>query len=477
MRGQLYPGDMKWWDTQRLRSKNPNNRLAVIVKLADTPTDESVQLLHSVLNDTHGAIRKAAVRALGKIRARESIPHLVQALQDAIGEIREEAVIALREIGDPETANHLIILLEDRHPGVRSHAAKTLERFRWQPRNDQERILHDTALGRFVSASDMGLSMLGIVTKTLADGTPTAKLAALDALGKIGGEEVVPTLLGALRDAESSVRVAALEALRGINDPRALQPVTAALNHQDATVRAAAVHALLPYGAEAFPALKRCLTDRNWAVRKAAVETLGRTMDARVAESLIPLLQDPDHDVREVNCEALGRLKSRAAITPLVLVLTDSQTAVRQFAAAALRDIDSGWETLPEAHAALPRLKESLKDRDYWVRQSARDTIRRIEAAEPCGAAMNPPDEKLNAAMQVLVALLRNPQPDLRLAAAEALGRLENREIAGFLSAALPDEDKWVTQALENSLRHCGAPAENNLEDLACRLAAAAQAA
>src|SRR5205085_5318627 len=71
------------------------------------------------------------------------------------------------------------------------------------------------------------------------------------------------SLLAALRDPECSVRVAALDALRGISDPRAVQPVISALNHQEATVRAAAVHALLPYGAEVFPALKRCLTERD----------------------------------------------------------------------------------------------------------------------------------------------------------------------------------------------------------------------
>src|SRR3954451_6384712 len=184
---------MKWWDTQRLKSKNPSNRLAVVMKLAEAPPDEALHLLLSVICDPHPAIRKAAVRALGKIRIREAVPHLVQALQDGIAEVREEAVMALRDMGDAEAADHHVILLEDRHPGVRSHAAKALERFRWQPRNDQERILHETALGRFVSASDMGLSMLGIVSKTLADGTATAKLAALDALAKIGGEEVVPT--------------------------------------------------------------------------------------------------------------------------------------------------------------------------------------------------------------------------------------------------------------------------------------------
>lgn len=421
-------------------------------------------MLLSVFNDEDVSVRKAAIRALGKMQSREAIRPLLQALRDNLGEIREEAVVALREIGDSETADYIVCLLDDRNPGVRSQAAKTLDRMRWQPSNDHERILRDAAIGRFVSASDMGPNALRIVTKTLTDGTSTDKLSAVDALGKIGGEEVIPTLLSALRDAECNVRVAVLEVLKDICDPRVLQPVINCLKHQEASVRAAAVRALLPYGAQAIPALQRCLTDRHWSVRMAVVETLGRTKDPGLVEPLLPLLRDPDHDVRESTCEALSRLKSRAAITSLVAALTDSQTAVRQYAAAALRDIEYSWETLPEAHAALPQLQESLKDREYWVRQSAREAIKRIESAEVCTGEMTVPDEKLNAALNVLVTLLRNPHPDLRLAAAEALGRFENSEMAPVLAAALPDDDKNVTAALEESLRKCGAPAQTTPE-------------
>jgi hypothetical protein len=41
------------------------------------------------------------------------------------------------------------------------------------------------------------------------------------------------------------------------------------------------------------------------------------------------------------------------------------------------------------------------------------------------------------------------------MAAAEALGRFENPDLSGFLFAAMPDADKWVNQALEESLRKC----------------------
>lgn len=447
---------MQWWNTQRLKSKSPQTRLAAITKLAETRSAESVHLLMAALEDEDISVRKAAIATLGKWHVRQAARSLLQSLQDTSPEIREEAIVALREIGATEFTDHIVGLLDDKHAGVRSQAAKTLDRFRWKPSNDQERILFDAAMGRFVSASDMGPSALNIVTKTLTGGNATDKLGAVDALGRIGGEEVIPSLLAALRDTERSVQVAALEALKDIKDSRAMQPVIACLRHQEATVRAAAVQALIPYAEQAFSALQRCLGDRHWSVRKAAVEAFGRAKDPSQVEFILPLLHDPDHDVREATCEALGRIKHRSAVTGLVLALTDSQTSVRQYASAALREIEFNWETFPEARTALPQLKESLKDREYWVRQSAREAIKRIESAETCDLEVAVANEKQVAALNVIASLLKSQRPEFRLAAAEALGRFENPEMAGFLSAALPDGEEFVTKALVESLRKCG---------------------
>jgi HEAT repeat protein len=187
-------------------------------------------------------------------------------------------------------------------------------------------------------------------------------------------------------------------------------------------------------------------------VRKAVVEALGRTRDAGLVDTLVPLLKDPDHDVREVTCEALGRIKAASAVTHLVLTLIDSQTSVRQLAASALRDIDLEWERFPEAHAALPQLKEALNDREYWVRQAAREAIQRIEPARPLERRVKLMDEKLGAALNVLQSLLKHSQRDLRQAAVEAIGRFNDPRLNPLLADAKSDEDQWVREAAAKAL-------------------------
>ena len=442
---------MQWWHAQRLRSKSPQARREAVERLAEHPSVESLRLLAPMLKDPAPEVRKAAIRALGRARESEYLPYLLESLQDSSTEVRVSAVSALREVGDIDATEALVQALKDKDPGVRAQSAKTLERFGWKPRNKEESVVRDAALGHYMDAAKAGLPVLDVLTKTLSEGTPTNKRAAVEALGNMGGEEVVPPLLAALRDDDCTVRVAVLEVLKQVVDTRALQPIMLSLKHTDAGVRTAAATALGFYGPEAVPALAKCLNDKSWSVRKAAVEALGRGKDPALIESLLPRLKDSDHDVRETTCEALGRIRSRAGITALVLTLTDSQTSVRQAAAVALREIDLEWPGAPEALEAVSTLKEALNDREYWVRQAAREALERIESAPKPSPAEPVMDEKLNAAVNVLLALLKTPQRDLRLAAAEALARFP--QFHYFLAVAENDEDQWVRQAAEKVLQ------------------------
>src|SRR5437868_835280 len=87
-------------------------------------------------------------------------------------EVRETTVAALREIGDLQAVDAMVAALEDPHAGVRWHAAKTLERFGWQPRNDQQRLLRDVALGHFAAAAQAGLPALDHLMGALNDPRP-----------------------------------------------------------------------------------------------------------------------------------------------------------------------------------------------------------------------------------------------------------------------------------------------------------------
>jgi HEAT repeat protein len=317
------------------------------------------------------------------------------------------------------------------------------------------------ALGDFRSAATVGEAALDILSTFLNDGSSSQRRNLVEALGQIGGERVLAPLISALTDADSAVRVAAIEALKETRDSRAVTPLSNCLKDQEPTVRATAATALGSFsGGVASTTLVRGLSDGHWAVRKACVEALGRAQDPNLVAQICPLLQDPDHDVREVACEALGRIADRRAVTALVLALTDSQTMVRQNAAFALRGIDPDWDRFDEARAAIPELQNALKNREYWVRQAAREAIKRIESAEQQAFEEAGANEKLAAELDILSSLLKHSQRDLRQAAVEALGRYGNRQLAPVVAQSLRDPDKWVCASAKSVLEQLGVEVE-----------------
>lgn len=448
---------MSWWIAQQLKSKNPQTRREAIEKLAKESSSQAIQLLIQSLKDSEVDVREAGAKALGRIRDPKAIAALINALHDPAGAVREATVSSLRQIGDLDAVEALVGCLKDPQGSVRWQVVKTLERFGWQARTDQEKLLRAIALGDYFHAAQLGEMAIDALVKCLNDETCRNRRGIVEALGYIGGERVINVLLKALGNSDGAVRIAAVDALKETRDPRCVPALIKCLKDHDPGIRAAAAGGLSGFDRSAVTALAGTLKDSHWAVRKAGVEAIGRTKEPSMVEALYPLLRDPDHDVREAACEALGKLRQPRAVTALVIALIDSQTSVRTCAAVALRDIEPDWDKLPESRNALPQLREALNDREYWVRQAAREAIQRIENAEDSPLErVGSVDEKVGAALNILASLVAHAHRDLRQAAVEALGRFGNPQLAHLLQPPLQDEDPWVRQAGVEALQHLG---------------------
>jgi HEAT repeat protein len=164
--------------------------------------------------------------------------------------------------------------------------------------------------------------------------------------------------------------------------------------------------------------------------------------------------------VRETTAIALGGLGDRRAIGPLVLALKDATSGVRRIAAAALSRIDENWSSSPEARAAVEELKPALYDRDPNVRHFVSQLLVNLGAAEPEAAAEpvatgnsdSSVEKRRKLAASLFLAILCDPDRDLRQAAAEALGRLGERRAEPALVRALRDSDAAVQSAAEQAL-------------------------
>jgi HEAT repeat protein len=130
---------------------------------------------------------------------------------------------------------------------------------------------------------------------------------------------------------------------------------------------------------------------------------------------------------------------------------------LRSSAAAALRQIDRQWEKHESIKQILPKIKEALDHHDYWVKHSAVKLFEQL-AIDPSTigaeseAEQAPVGEPEHPAFSILADLLFDFDRDLRLAAAEALGRLREKSAKPILAAAVHDEDLFVQHAAQMAL-------------------------
>jgi HEAT repeat protein len=214
---------------------------------------------------------------------------------------RREAALAGHD-GDPVVAR---ALLADADPGVRATALRALARLAALEADDLAATAADPEPSARRAAAEVAGGVAGarldpervgtLLLALLADADATVVEVAAWATGEwcsgaaAGGpgtdepvvarppahDELVDALRTIVRDHDDALcREAAVAALGAIGDERALETILAATADK-ATVRRRAIIALAPFdGPEVDAALERALTDRDWQVRQAAEDLL-----------------------------------------------------------------------------------------------------------------------------------------------------------------------------------------------------------
>lgn len=278
--------------------------------------------------------------------------------------------------------------------------------------------------------------------------------SALKALVNLGEPAVAPLILS-LDNVESKaadsaddaqawrMREAAARALGMLRDGRAVAPLIACFEDAQFDVRHAAEEALVQIGGNAVGPLAAALSSPKPIVRVCAVSALKRVADGRALDALIAALKDSDENVRRDAALALARIKDARAIAPLVGCLSDPRASVRKAAAEALGDMgftpadgkaklayliakqdDTALEGI--GGAAVEPLIASLKEEDENARRFAANLLGRLG------------DKR---AVEPLIECLKDSAETVRLCGAEALGRLRDVRAVEPLMASLKNPD------------------------------------
>lgn len=451
---------MLWFTRHQLKSKNLDARRKAVEELCQSAAADSraVQTLIGVMGDSDAEIRRMAITAIGKSEYERRAEPVRKALGDADPGVKKAAILAVKRLKDDSLLKLLPPLLLHTDFGVRGAAAHVLDNFKWTPPDEAQELAFVIAKGQLLRAASFGRKAVGPLEHILNTGPYHARVAAVDALSRIGDPRVLKLVRGALKSSDAAVCVAAVYALGKMGQADAWEGIAAVSQHQDARLRTAAAETLGKLGvAKAAEPLRKLLKDSHWDVRRATAEALGRLKDAKAISPLTERLKDDDADVREAAAIALGALGDRSAIGPLVMTLKDSTSSVRRIAAAALARLDEDWSSSEEAQKAVEQLKAAINGSDPEIRSSISRLLASLGASKDASAEWDtkftPSDKRQKLAISLLATVLEDLDRDLRRAAAEALGRLGGQRAEAALTRALSDSDPGVQEAVQLSLR------------------------
>lgn len=214
--------------------------------------------------------------------------------------------------------------------------------------------------------------LVEILAQRLRRGSLAGRLASLEALAALGGEEALAAMRRAASDAGPEMRMAAIKGLADSGAPPSVgRLLDYAVSGELPASRLYAEVLRKVVGADpqaAAAALAR--TDLPPSLRGLLLEALGRAGDYAILPSLIEAADSPEVEVRIAAIRALGALQHPAGEAAISRAVADEQWIVRSAAAEAAGA--SGFERLGEA------LDHLLGDPEWWVRFRAGEALLKL---------------------------------------------------------------------------------------------------
>jgi HEAT repeat protein len=311
-------------------------------------------------------------------------------------------------------------------------------------------------VGRFVECAEKLLGSDGV-----GDVERGVVLLCSQAMGSTGlPQEILPIAGEALRRLSShpqilgrivvracsgtvpaSVQAAEILELLG---PSALARLLEERAHPSAEVRKRVATLVANLGAGVFAPLAEELASQDTPRIMRAAEILGELKNPSAAEVLVEQLAHPDPEVRRVVAKALFRVGCDGAQRVLISAL-EGPAEIAELAAYCL-----GSATGESVVAALAPLADPENNRPEAVQREAVRSLGRIGSQR--GARV------LARVLEQRSLFGRRRNRELRITAAQALGRIGGREAVAALRAYADERDPAIRQACVDSLRQLRAP-------------------
>ncbi|MEF8873832.1 MAG: HEAT repeat domain-containing protein [Candidatus Thermoplasmatota archaeon] len=318
------------------------------IAMGEYEDDSFLDPLYSLLNDPENDVKRKSIEALGKVgsgaKSAEIISRLEGFLDDT--ELKEEAVKAVSQV----------------------HTEKALETLS-QVYQNSEREIREIAVNGIGKID--GEKADNILLEALEDDSWRVREDAARFLGEKGVEEAVEPLLERLEDEKNYVVQEALRSLGliGLKDEDGLRKIEEKIEDDDPGTRTAAVEALGKLDGE--EASKILFESMDHEQNPRVLWSLSDSLSEISREYLKDLKKEVDElegSRRPFAVVAMGKAGFSSYLEELLSMLDDDRWKVRQKAAEALRGIDPADLSKRRAEKVLRKLSKTIRDNDKWVR-------------------------------------------------------------------------------------------------------------
>ncbi|MBF2054398.1 MAG: HEAT repeat domain-containing protein [Candidatus Sericytochromatia bacterium] len=423
--------------------------------LAEHQTALSLAALQRLSADPAPEVRLPAVSSLSHFSDDASVlPVLLERLQDSDYLVRSTAAEALgnRPQLPPQALEALIGVLTDKNAVVRATAAEALgaqNAFLASPALE-DRLLDSDQWVRFSAAESLHqIAPEEEIWPLLMDANSkdtTARLNAIQALGKLLDRRAIPALVRMLKDAPE-LTPEVLKTLQQFHDPLVIPAlVETALFTELAHLREQALLDAQQLSLnKTLQALSDWLDSDNRHYAQRAIEVLHHLPTEDCHPILLKALEHSDSWVRTVALLSLSGRKVAAPADRLKNLLSAAQPQDLQTAA---------LEQLMRYHPdqSIQEMATFAQAEADWQRLSVASHLHYL------------PEHILDQSCESFQTLLHDSSSDVREAAMMSIGKMPYANCLPFLIQGTADEDSWVRQAAVAGLeQHLDPQATENL--------------
>ena len=199
-----------------------NKAVDVVIK-ANHP--ETVKYLVDVLKDENEYARRAAVEVLNVVGTSKSVKYLLEVIADSDWWVRTRAADALGKIGGPRVVDAVLTLIKDENQDIRRAAIEILNQTKderavaqlIEATRDKDWWVSERAVD---ALAEIGSSKALPRFIDMLQGEPKSLPTVIRAIGKLGDQKSLESLLPMLSRPENEIKVEAIAALAKLADER-----------------------------------------------------------------------------------------------------------------------------------------------------------------------------------------------------------------------------------------------------------------